>query len=252
MSARDPSVRGPRLLTIDRGNSTLDCMLVGPEGARRERLADESELDGFLGGSTPDRIAVVSVVPGAVESLRARFARRGLAIRAAGEELPCPLAVRYPRPASLGADRWVGAVAAWRRFGDAVVVDCGTAWTCNLVSATGEFLGGSIGAGLTTISIGLRARAPALPQFDFRVPEGFPAVTTEDAVRIGVGQGFVRMVEAVAEQLASASGLQGAERVLTGGEAEALLGLGGTGFTHVPDLIHEGLRWLDATHASDC
>lgn len=227
-------------------------MLVGPEGARRERLADESELDGFLGGSTPDRIAVVSVVPGAVESLRARFARRGLAIRAAGEELPCPLAVRYPRPASLGADRWVGAVAAWRRFGDAVVVDCGTAWTCNLVSATGEFLGGSIGAGLTTISIGLRARAPALPQFDFRVPEGFPAVTTEDAVRIGVGQGFVRMVEAVAEQLASASGLQGAERVLTGGEAEALLGLGGTGFTHVPDLIHEGLRWLDATHASDC
>jgi pantothenate kinase type III len=243
---------GLRLLTIDRGNSTLDCRLVGPEGQRRERLSGEDALDAFLAGEIPGRVAAVTVVPGALDRLRDRFTGQGVVFRTAGAELSCPLENSYPHPASLGADRWVGAVAAWQRFGDAVIVDCGTAWTCNLVRADGRFLGGAIGAGLTTMALGLHARAPGLPRFDGRAPASSPAVTTEDAVRIGVGHGFVRMVESVSVQLADAAGLTDAVRVLTGGEAGAFLELGGTGFVHVPDLIHEGLAWLDATHDSRC
>lgn len=252
-STSGPAASARRLLTIDRGNSTLDCMLAGGGGApRRERLPDSAALDDFLGSESPDRVVAVSVVPGALESLRERFGARGVPFRVAGVELPCPLRARYPDPSTLGADRWVGAVAAWQRFGDAIVVDCGTAWTCNLVSAAGEFLGGSIGAGLTTMALGLHARAPRLPLFDGEAPASTPAVTSEDAVRIGVGQGFVHMVEAVSARLASEAGLGDAVRVLTGGEADAFLRLGGSGFVHVPELIHEGLRWLDSTHASGC
>ncbi len=239
-----------RLLTIDRGNSTLDCRLLGPLGTRRARLTDEAALDGFLAGEVPDRVAAVTVVPGGLDELRTRFEREGTPFRVAGVELGCPLRLSYPEPATLGSDRWVGAVAAWQRFGDAVVVDCGTAWTCNLVRADGVFLGGSIGAGLTTMAVGLAGRAPGLPRFDGVAPEGIPAVTTQDAVRIGIGLGFVRMVESVSHELAGIAGLGDAVRVLTGGEAGAFLELGGRGFVHVPDLIHEGLAWLDAQHAS--
>jgi pantothenate kinase type III len=251
-ASADPAASALRLLTIDRGNSTLDCMFAGPGVVRRERLSDPAGIHDFLRGEVPDRVAAVSVVPGALEPLREQFERSGIAFRVAGVELPCPLRTRYPDPSSLGADRWVGAVAAWQRFGDAVIVDCGTAWTCNLVSSSGEFLGGSIGAGLTTMALGLRARAPGLPLFDGGVPATSPPVTTEDAVRLGIGQGFRHMVEAVSARLAAEAGLDGAVRVLTGGEAAAFLRLGGGGFVHVPDLIHEGLRWLDSTRASGC
>jgi pantothenate kinase type III len=91
---------------------------------------------------------------------------------------------------------------------------------------------------------GLAARAPRLPAFDSRLPVTWPAVTSPDAVRGGIGRGFVHLVEGLAAELAAAAGLSTAARVVTGGEAALLLHLGAAGFEHVPDLVHEGLRWL--------
>jgi pantothenate kinase type III len=62
----------------------------------------------------------------------------------AGIDLPCPLPLAYETPHTLGADRWVTALAAHRRHGRAVVVDCGSATTVNLVEADGTFHGGAI------------------------------------------------------------------------------------------------------------
>ena len=60
-----------------------------------------------------------------------------------------PLAVRTDRPADVGADRLVNALAAHRLYGTpAVVVDFGTANTVDAVSAKGEYLGGAITPGV--------------------------------------------------------------------------------------------------------
>lgn len=241
----------PLLLTVDRGNSTLDCRLCGRDVARRERLKpDAGDLRGFLGGLRPTAAAGLTVVSGGLDVVADVLAPLGVPLHVAGVDLPCPLALAYPDPSTLGVDRWVGAVAARALCGDAVVVDCGTAVTFNLVTRDGRFLGGAIGPGLRTGAAGLAARAPVLPEFDGEPPGSFPAVTTADAVRAGVGRGFARMVEALATELAEAAGLGAAARILTGGEAERALALGVRGFRSVPDLVHEGLAWLVRTSGS--
>ena len=50
----------------------------------------------------------------------------------------------------LGVDRWLTIIAAWNRYRSAVcIVDCGTALTLDVVSASGQHAGGFIVPGLT-------------------------------------------------------------------------------------------------------
>lgn len=244
-----------RLLTIDRGNSTLDLMLHdGDTLVARARFAAEEPrvLGQFLGlvgrGHQPQAAVGLSVVPGALEPLRAELADRGVTLRLAGTDLRCPLPVAYLEPATLGVDRWVGALAAHRRFGSAIVVDCGTALTFNAVRADGTFLGGAIAPGAGTMRAGLTQRAPGLPAAVLEARPGLPAVTTQDAVDSGVVLAFCGAVERLTSELAAAARLPHATRVLTGGEAEIYLAHGRLRFQHVPDLVHEGLRWLSRSN----
>src|SRR5688572_8635072 len=125
------------LLTVDCGNSTIDCLRHG-DGARL-RLAtaapDLAALGGLLGGGVLQRCVAVSVVPRALDAVASTLTAAGIAVRRAGADLPCPLPLAYDTPATLGADRWVGAFAAHRRHGRSIVVDCGSATTVNLVDA---------------------------------------------------------------------------------------------------------------------
>ena len=56
------------LLTLDRGNTTLDAMLHSA-APRRERRAPDAALASFLGADRPRRCVGVSVVPGGPGSL---------------------------------------------------------------------------------------------------------------------------------------------------------------------------------------
>lgn len=238
---------GLLLLTVDRGNTTLDCRLSDGSTTRRERLpADAAALRAFLDRSVPAAAVGLSVVERGLDPVREVLEPLGVPLRVAGVDLRCPLQLAYPDPATLGTDRWVGAVAARARHGDALVVDCGTAVTFNVVTRDGRFLGGAIGAGLGTTAGALAARAPVLPAFDGLRPVQALAVTSRDAVRVGVGRGFACLVEGLGAELLAEAGLPDAVRVVTGGDAEALLTFCATGFRHVPDLVHEGLACLMA------
>ncbi|MBK8976496.1 MAG: type III pantothenate kinase [Planctomycetes bacterium] len=250
------------LLTVDRGNTTLDCRcVVGARALRRRLPGDLAALDQLLAelrardGRPPRAAALVSVVPGALAPLEQRLTAAGIAVLVAGRELSCPLELAYRDPAELGADRWVGALAAQRRYGDAIVVDCGTAVTINAVDRGGRFLGGAIGAGLGTVAAALAQRAPALPAFDAALPDALPAITTLDAVRAGVGLLFARGVEWLVDAVvAGAPSLAGAapQLCVTGGEAEVLARFASRPFAVHPELVHDGLTvlcregaWLD-------
>ena len=157
-------------------------------------------------------------------------------------------------PETLGIDRLVGALAAHRRHARGVVVDLGTAVTVNLVR-DGVFLGGAIAPGLAAMARGLAASAPALPMADLSAEVRLPAESSADAVNAGVLVGFLGLVTGLVTAVASAAGLADAPHLLTGGQASRYLdGLQLDNqerrccFEHVPDLVHQGLRWL-ATRA---
>ncbi len=235
---------GP-VLTLDRGNSTLDCMLWDTAGTRRERLdpEDVAALRDFLGSVRPARAGGLSVVAGRLDPARAMLADLGVPLLQAGDELPVPLRVQYADPTTLGVDRLVGAWAASVRHGTAVVVDCGTAVTVNLVRDE-TFLGGAIAPGADAMARALAIGAPALPTVDLDAAVALPANSAPDAVNAGVQVGFCSMVDGLVERLAVAAGMADAPRLVTGGAAGIYLRHGRDDLLHVPDLIHEGLRCL--------
>ena len=72
----------------------------------------------------------------------------------------------YDNPSELGADRMVGAAAAYRFYGGPVIeVDFGSATTFNLVTAEGKFIGGAIAPGVKTATESLVHTAAKLVKY---------------------------------------------------------------------------------------
>jgi type III pantothenate kinase len=234
------------LLTLDRGNTTLDCMLHTATGLVRQRMGpdDGDALREFLSGPVVRAIGL-SVVDQGLSMAQLVLEELGIPLSVAGIDVPCPLDVGYSDPSTLGVDRWVGAVAAWREWGDAIIVDCGTAVTVNLVTREGGFVGGAIGPGPRTMAHGLDDCAGALPAVDLDAEPAVPTSSSLDAVNAGVSIGFCGLVERLVDDLIEATSSQQAALLITGGDAPTYLRHGRIPFQHVPDLVHRGLRCLD-------
>jgi type III pantothenate kinase len=157
----------------------------------------------------------------------------------------------YREPAQLGADRWHAMLGARHlRARDALlVVSAGTAMTADAILADGRFAGG-------TISPGIALQRGALASGTARLPaekgDYAPLPTcTDDAIRTGILDGLVGLVERRARTLVEQAGLATPPAlVLTGGASPALepllraaRGLGT--ITLEPDLVLRGL-WLRA------
>lgn len=235
------------LLTVDRGNSTLDCLAHGSGERCRFDVAaiDATPLRAFLRRTAPESCIAVTVVSGGLDALRAELGSFAVGVQLAGSDLPCPLPLDYTTPATLGADRWLGALAAHRRFGRAIVVDCGSATTCNLVELDGTFRGGPIAPGLRAFVLGLAAVTPALPTPALDAVPAMPPRSSQHAVDAGVLIGYAGLVERlVADLLRAAAGP--AHVVLTGGRAATLALHTRLRAEVVPDLVHQGLALLGA------
>lgn len=240
----------PVLLTLDRGNTTLDAMLHGPT-PRRQRLLDTHGLIAFLAADRPSAVVGVTVVPGALEEPLARMRAMGVPIAVVGSDLKCPLPLDYETPQTLGADRWLSALAAHRRFGRSVVIDCGSATTVNLVEADGTFRGGAIAPGLRALVEGMSAVTPRLPRAEPELADAFPARSSAACVNVGALAMFCGGIERlVSEALASARGP--CVVTITGGHAEDYLSRGRLRPRWEPTLVHEGLRFLASESGWNC
>lgn len=235
------------LLTLDRGNSTLDVMLHGPL-PRRARLAPDAALGAFLAADRPDRCVAASVVPHGIDAVERELRGLGIGVRLVGRDLSCPLPLDYDTPATLGADRWLGALAAHREFGCAVVVDCGSATTVNLVEADGTFRGGAIAPGLAAMVAGMRAATPHLPAAEPRLAGAVPARSSAASVHVGVLLAWCGAIERLCDEvLRVARGA--ATLVVTGGYADDYLRAGRLQAVHRQDLVHRGLAALAEVRA---
>lgn len=241
------------LLTADCGNSTID--VVDHRSSLRRRFgcsaSDGSDLAKMLLAAQGCRLVVSSVSPPALELVSDAARAAALTPEVAGVDLPSPIVLDYEPVQSLGSDRWLGAMAAFRMFGSSLVIDCGSATTVNFIDHQGVFRGGAIGPGLRAMTQGMLLVTPGLPVADLDGVVVMPARRSEDAVTSGVLLGYAGLVERlVASCLASAR--SGVRLVLTGGNANRLLAATRLRPVAVPDLVHRGLVELAGAKPCGC
>jgi len=256
------------LLAVDIGNTNFtvglfrDGSLVETRRAttRPSMTADELELllEELLGLdgvalATVTGVACSSVVPALTAALETVAERRGVPLLVAGAgRIPIP--VRVDRPAEVGPDRLVNALAAARLHGvPAVVVDFGTATTFDAVGPDGAYLGGAIAPGLELGLDALAARTAKLPRIELRVPERAIGRDTVTAMQAGAVYGYQALTEGLLErmrgELAEQAGVEpsGVRTILTGGLSKAPWALALRGIDVIdPDLTLKGLAILHA------
>lgn len=191
------------------------------------------------------QVAICSVVPPAAYALRAasvKYFRAEPFVLQAG--VKTGLKIRYRNPAEVGADRVANAIAATQRHPgrDAIVVDCGTATTFDVVTAGGDYLGGAIMPGVGLSAEMLSARTAKLPAVEIARPEAALGRTSVESIQSGLYHGHAGAIRHLLATLAAES-FGGAKPVVvgTGGfarmfEAERLFD------EVVPELVLLGLR----------
>ena len=226
------------LLCIDVGNTNItlglyDGEALGPRwrlATDHERMPDEFTLQllGLLSYAGLEReqvagVAIASVVP----SLTGRWVevcRRGLALEPLVVDNTAETGVRilYEEPGTVGADRLVDAVAAYRLYGGpACIVDFGTATTFDAISRDGEYLGGAIAPGIGIASQALFQRTAMLPRVELARPPAAIGRNTTHAMQSGLLFGYVSLVEGMVARFRKELGTD-MRTIGTGGLAEII------------------------------
>jgi type III pantothenate kinase len=256
------------LLAIDIGNTNVTTGLFrnGALAATRRSTthgratADELEhvLDALLrldDASFADvsAIAACSVVPALTAALESVATRRErpLLVAAAGT---VPIAIRVERPADVGADRLLNALAAARLHGTpAIVADFGTATTLDCVAADGAFVGGAIAPGLELGLEALAGRTAKLPRVELRAPDRAIGRDTVSAIQSGAILGYQALADGliarIRAELAETAGRPATDVrvILTGGLSAAPWARALAGVDAIdPDLTLKGLAILHA------
>jgi type III pantothenate kinase len=191
----------------------------------RESTADQlgaalRNLLGLRGLSFEDLDAsiVSSTVPRLEPEWTAMAARYlGHEMHVVGPGTRTGMAIRYDNPREIGADRLVNAVALRERFGGpAVCVDFGTATTFDVISAEGDYLGGSLMTGIEVSLEALSERGARLPKVELAPPRSVIGKSTIDAIRSGVVFGYAGAIDAIMRRLYDELG-EHASAIATGG-----------------------------------
>jgi type III pantothenate kinase len=256
------------LLALDVGNSNFTtglfragALLASRHAATAPRAtADEIELvlTGLLsldevGLADLDSIVLASVVPAVTSAVEVIAERHGrpLLVASAGT---IPLAVRVDRPAEVGADRLVNALAVARLHGTpAVVADFGTATTFDCVASDGSYVGGAIAPGIELGLEALAARTAKLPRVELRAPDRAIGRDTVGAIQSGTVLGYLALagglLERIRAELAETNGVRPGDvhAIATGGLSRAPWIRAVPGFDAIdPELTLKGLAILHA------
>jgi type III pantothenate kinase len=198
---------------------------------------------GLLAQRKVRRVVVSSVVP-VKNSAISRAARKKVQVLWLDWKLKLGLAIDYPKPQSIGADRLANAAAVADLYGcPAIVVDFGTAVTFDVVSERCSYVGGVIAPGLEAMTNFLYQRTALLPRLSLKEPKRAVGKSTIEAMRSGAVFGYRGLVREILARIRSEQ-FRGKKVVVvaTGGYARLIAGeLAEIGVIR-PHLTLEGLR----------
>lgn len=243
------------LLAVDVGNTnTVLGLFNGAELVKSWRITtharatgDEMELTyrGLL-EAQPQLTGVVicSTVPSVLHELRPMvakaFADIPVVIVEPGTKTGVPVLTDNPK--EVGADRIVNTLAAHHQYGGpCIVVDFGTSTNLDVVSATGEFLGGALAPGIDISLEALSNRAAQLRKVEVVRPRSPIGKNTVEALQSGAVFGFAGQVDGLVDRIVEEIGPVTAV-VATGGLATVVIGESETITHHDPNLTLTGLR----------
>lgn len=183
------------MLLLDCGNTAIKCCQWSGAAFTNRAVIQWSQSDwsrplqGYL-HENPDEIVIISSVVD-----QAATAKVTDCIESVVKVKPylcrvqpeiCGMANGYHDYRQLGVDRWMALIAVWEQFSeDAVVVDCGTAITIDVIDKSLGFTGGVILSGFATPWERFKNLFPRLNWSDARqnLPvEIKPGTSTETAV----------------------------------------------------------------------
>lgn len=229
-------------LYIDQGNTRIKLWLISAGRIHAETVcARAEEAAAWLAargcGGVDVRLASVASTS-AQDDLASALAPMAATLTFARVD-PARLPTAYAEPARLGVDRWLAVLAAADEPLPAVVVDAGTAFTVDVLSADGDHLGGYILPGLALQRDVLAGRTA---QVRFPEPDWSSAAwgdTTAACVCHGSLLSLAALVDAAAVRLRAMAGAM-PRVLLTGGDALHFLPLLPQAELH-PYLVLEGL-----------
>jgi type III pantothenate kinase len=231
-------------LVLDIGNTRSKLALFEGDtflSAGTFDLTEPASIFRFLGERKPDKMLMSTVkknLPAFVEDLGKQITCIPFT-----KDTPVPVKNAYTSASTLGSDRLAGVVGAWKRYkGNAVLlVDTGTCIKYNLLTSSGEYLGGGISPGIDMRFKAMHTFTGRLPEieanYDFETLVGN---STTNSLLSGVMNGVAEEVGGVIKLYESQ--YIGVKTVLTGGNYHFFeKRLKNRIFAH-PNIILEGLN----------
>jgi type III pantothenate kinase len=220
------------LLAVDIGNSSIKFGLFDQERlvSRFATSTDTlqstgriDELPGELSGRQIEDVIVSSVVPEINRPLT-DFSQTHFGIRPifVDHTFDFGFEIKYEPPTAVGVDRLVAASAAVCKYGKpCIICDFGTAATIDAVNSAGQYLGGVITPGITTLSHALFQKTSKLPEIELKKPDSVIGNSTASAIRSGIYYGYIGLVDGLLKRMIDELG-EKAVVVATGGFAEMI------------------------------
>ena len=206
----------------------------------RDLLRSDQVHEGALKG-----ISISCVVPPARQAL-IDMSRTALGIEplVVGPGIRTGMPILYDNPKEVGADRIANAVAAFELFRKGlIIIDFGTAITFDVVSESGEYIGGVIFPGIQISLDALFLKAAKLARVELERPESVIGRDTIGSIQSGMVYGYAGLVDSLVKRISQEGG-KGRYVVATGGLAQVIAGESRTINRILPDLTLEGLRIL--------
>ncbi|MFS1526341.1 type III pantothenate kinase [Microbulbifer sp. 2304DJ12-6] len=239
------------ILELDIGNSWVKWRLftggkVGLRGGFEVAAFAAGGLPGEWSEFRPERVRAVNVAGPVVAESLVNHVRKLFSLEVEFSQVAPECAgvvCGYDNHSLLGADRWLAMLAAYGRARRAaLVVDCGSAATLDLLDSDGRHLGGYIAPGIGLMQRSLRVDTHAAKSArDITLTESLSAGRTTDE---GVNRGLLLMVlGAIDRALEELLHCTGSEPLLwlTGGDALLLSAFCRRAHRLVPDLVLDGL-----------
>ncbi len=228
-------------LLLDVGNSAIKWRLGDAHGLRQD--GGESDTIAALCTALADNdwchVALASVASDEADSelIDALQSLRETPVWRAVPQSAClGVTNSYADPHTMGVDRWVAMIGAWREFGEPLcVVDAGTAITVDLLDGDGQHKGGFILPGVDLMRRALSSGTGRIRVDALSAPDITPGTSTQACVSAGVWRGAVGAIQMLLADFADH------RAVITGGHASLLMSLGVVADSR-PDLVLEGLR----------